>query len=58
MYLDLDRERKQNLNMKVSVISVEIGALDTANKGLLKGLGGLGNKRTSGEHANYGIKIG
>ena len=37
------------------VIPVVIGALGTVTKGLIKGLRGLGNKRMSGDHQNYGI---
>ena len=37
-YLDLARELKKLWNMKVTFISIVIGALATVNKGLLKGL--------------------
>ena len=36
--------------MKVTFLAIAIGALDTVTKGLIKGNGGLGNKRTSGDH--------
>ena len=39
--------------MKVTVIPIVIGALGTVTKGLVKGLRGVGNKRTSGDHLNY-----
>ena len=54
-YLDLDRELKKLWNMKVMIILVIIGALGTVTKGLIKGTGGPGNKRTSGDHPNYSI---
>ena len=46
--------------MKMTVIPIAIGALGTGIKGLIgTGIGGLGNKRTRGEHPNYTIiKIG
>ena len=37
-YLDLARELKKLWNMKVTVISIVIGALDTVTEGLIKGL--------------------
>ena len=37
-YLDLARELKKLWNMKVTVVPIVIGALDTIIKGLLKGL--------------------
>ena len=37
-YLDLARELKKLLNMKVTIVPIEIGALGTITKGLLKGL--------------------
>ena len=37
-YLDLVRELKKLLNMKVTIVPVVIGALGTITKGLLKGL--------------------
>ena len=40
-YLDLARELKKLLNMKVTIIPIVIGAFDTVTKGLLKGLGDL-----------------
>ena len=45
--------------MKLTSIVIIIGALGTVTKGLLKGTGGLVNKRRSGDHPNYCIiKIG
>ena len=41
--------------MKVTIIPIVIGAFGTVTKGLLKGTGGLGYKRTSGDHPNYYI---
>ena len=40
-YLDLARELKKLWNMKVTVISIVIGAFSTVTKGLLKGLDDL-----------------
>ena len=37
-YLDLARELKKLLNMKVTIIPIVIGAFGTVTKGLLKGL--------------------
>ena len=37
-YLDLAREQKKLWNMKVTIVSIDIGALGTITKGLLKGL--------------------
>ena len=45
--------------MRVTVITIVIGALGTVTKRLVQGTGGLGNKRTSRDHPNYSIiKIG
>ena len=41
--------------MKVTVILVIISALDTVIKMIGEGAGGLGNKRTIGDHSNYSI---
>ncbi len=41
--------------MKVTIIPVVIGAFGTVTKGLLKGTGGLGRWRTSGDHPNDSI---
>ena len=41
-------------NMKVTVLPIAIGVLGTVTKGLVQG---LGNKRTSGDHQKYSIKI-
>ena len=40
--------------MKVTVIPILIGTLSRVTKGDT-GTGGLGNKRTSGDHSNYSI---
>ena len=37
-YFDLARELKKLWNMKVTIVPIVIGALDTVTKGLLKGL--------------------
>ena len=37
-YIDLARELKKLLNMKVTIVPIVIGALGTVTKGLLKGL--------------------
>ena len=45
--------------MEVVVISIVIGALGAVTKILVQETGGIGNKRTSGDHPNYSfIKIG
>ena len=44
--------------MKVTVIPLVIGVLGTVIKRIGKWTGGLGNKRTSGDHLNSNIKIG
>ena len=54
-YLDLAGELKKLWNMKVTIIPIVIGAFYTVTKGLSKGPGGLGNKRTSEDHPNYYI---
>ena len=41
--------------MKVTIIPIVIGAFGTVTKGLLKGTGGLGSWRTSGDHPEYNI---
>ena len=40
-YLDLARESKKLWNMKVTIVQIVIGALDTLTKGLLKSLDDL-----------------
>ena len=45
MYLDLARELKKLWSMKVAIIPVVTGAVDTITKGLLKGLEDLEIKR-------------
>ena len=59
-YLDLARElKKKTTNMKVTVTPIIIGALSTVTKRIGTGTGGIGNKRTSGDHPNDRIiKIG
>ena len=39
----------------MTFIPIVIDALGTVLKGLIKGTGGLGNKRTSGDHPNDSI---
>ena len=39
--------------MKVTIIRIEIGAFGTVI--IIKGTGGLGSRRTSGNHPNYNI---
>ena len=57
--MDLARELKELLNMKVTVIPIVIRALRTVIKVLIKGAGGLGNKKESRDHLNDRvIKIG
>ena len=54
-YLDLARKFKKLWNMKVTFISIAIGALGKVTERIIKGTGGLGNKRTSGDYPNYDI---
>ena len=54
-YLDLARELKKLLNMKVTIIPIVIGAFGTVTKRLLKGIAGLGSWRPSGDHPNDSI---
>ena len=54
-YLDFARELKKLWNMKVTIIPIVIGAFGTVHQRIIKGTGGLGNKRTSGDHPNYYI---
>ena len=42
-------------NIKLMLIPIVIGALGTVTKGLIKGLGGLGNNRMSRDNPNYCI---
>ena len=39
--------------MRVMVVPIETGALDTVTVGLIQGTGGFGNNWTSGDHPNY-----
>ena len=49
-------KKKKLLNMKVTIIQIVIGALGTVTNWPLDTLtGGLGNKRTSGDHRNDSI---
>ena len=58
-YLDLVRKFKKLWNIKLTVISIVIGALGTIPKVLVKGVGRVRNRRTSRNHPNYCIvKIG
>ena len=51
-YFNLTRELKKLWNMKMTIIPIVIGAFGTVTKGLIKSIGGLENKRTSGDHPN------
>ena len=45
--------------MEVTVTSLIIGTFSTNHRRISTGTGGLGNKRSSGDHPNYSIiKIG
>ena len=46
---------KKLWNMKVTIIPVVIGGFGTVTKGLVQGLRGLRNKRTSGDNSNHSI---
>ena len=54
-YLDLARELKKLWNMKLTMIPIVIGTFGTVIKRIIKGHGGLGNKRMSGDHRNHYI---
>ena len=54
-YLDLARELKKLLNIKVTIIPIVIGALGTVTKGLVQIFGGLGNNGTGGDCQKYSI---
>ena len=49
------RTEKKLWDIKVMRILIVIGALGTVTKGLIRSLGGLGNKRTSEDYLNYSI---
>ena len=46
---------KKLWNMKVTIIPIVIGAFGTVTKRIIKGTGGLGSWRTSGDHPNDSI---
>ena len=50
-YLDLTRELKKLWNMKVTVISID-WCFWYCHQRIIKGPGGIGNKRTSEDHPN------
>ena len=52
--LDFARELEKLRNMKVTMKPHVIGALSSYQR-IGTGIGGLGNKRTSGDHPNYSI---
>ena len=54
-YLDFARELKKLLKMKVTIIPIVIGSFGKITEWLKNKIGGLGNKRTSGDHPNYYI---
>ena len=57
-YLDLARELKKLWNMKVTIyliIMTIIGTFGTVTKRIIKGTGGLGSWRPSGDHPNDSI---
>ena len=53
-YFDLARELKKLWNMKVTIIPIAVGVLGSHQK-INKRTGGLGNKRTGGDHPNFCI---
>ena len=53
-HLDLARDLKKLWNMKVTFIPIVIGALGTARR-IIKGSGGLRNKRMIRDYSNYCI---
>ena len=52
-YFDLVRELKKMWTMKVTFIPIVNSTFITVTEGLLKRLGGFGNKRSSGDRSNY-----
>ena len=49
------QENETIWNIKVAFKLIEVGALGTTPKGLVKGLGRLGNKRINRDHIDYSI---
>ena len=41
--------------MKVTIIPIVIGGFGTVTKRIIKGIGGLGNNRSSKDHPKYSI---
>ena len=56
-YLDLVRGLKKLWSMQVRIIPIVIGAFGSLQR-IIKGTGGLGGRRTSGDHPNYIIENG
>ena len=54
-YLELARGLKKLWNMKVTIIPIVVVGLGHNNKRIIKGLGGLGSWRMSGDHLNVNI---
>ena len=52
--LDLTRELKKLWNMKVTILPID-WCFSYSHQMIIKGTGGLGNKKTSGDHSNYNI---
>ena len=58
-YLDIAREMKKLWNMRETILPIVVGALGTIPKGLVKGVGKVGNQRTRRDHSNYSsVNIG
>ena len=53
-YVDLTSELKKLWNMKVTIIPIGIGAIGTVTR-IIKGPGGFGSWRPSGDHPNNSI---
>ena len=53
--LDVARELKKKLWNMMTLIPIVIGTLSTITNRIGTRIGGLGNKRTSGDHPNYSI---
>ena len=54
-YLDLAKELKKLWNMKVTIMPIEIGALGTITKRIIKRPGGLGSWRTGRDYPKDSI---
>ena len=54
-YLDLAKELKRQMNMRVTVIPTAVGVLRTVSKGLEKKSGVIENQRENQDYPDYSI---